>query len=68
MTKLSPWGHNINMKTTEEIIEKEGDSKAIAVRWARNNGVRMFGQNYAWTEAEEKAFNNRNRQVGRPKA
>jgi len=56
------------MITTEEIITKEGCSKAIAVRWARNNGVEMFGQNYAWTKEEEKAFKNRSRQVGRPKA
>lgn len=53
--------------TTREVYEMDKVSKYIALKWARENNVRMVGRDYMWTERDAEAFLRRNRKRGRPK-
>lgn len=54
--------------TTAEVYTMDGSCKTLALRWARKNKVRMFSRDYMWSEAEAKAYTERNHRRGRPKA
>ena len=53
--------------TTRMVYELDGVSKYIALKWARENQVRMVGRDYMWTIEDTEAFLKRNRKRGRPK-
>lgn len=56
----------IKYYTTAEVLSDDDCTQPIALKWAKKNGVSMFGDRYAWTLAQKKAFHKRNKKRGRP--
>ncbi|TET97695.1 MAG: DNA-binding protein [Candidatus Stahlbacteria bacterium] len=53
--------------TTKEVITEEGITQPIALKWAKENGVTMLGNQYVWKKSEKEAFHKRNKKRGRKK-